>query len=140
MGRAIGRVLFPLRETVISLGRPSPAASSNLPAASRACARDGRCGPHLAAYLVLLRLGVTVPPRLRSGRWALTPPFHPYPVLAHKAVCFLWPCPSPLGAQALPGSLPCGARTFLGHVAAPATITPGPTARWAGWARRARRA
>src|SRR5580765_6473572 len=29
------------------------------------------------------------------------------------AVCFLWPYPSPRGAQALPGSLPCGARTFL---------------------------
>ena len=29
------------------------------------------------------------------------------------AVCFLWPCPSPCGAQALPGSLPYGARTFL---------------------------
>jgi hypothetical protein len=29
------------------------------------------------------------------------------------AVCFLWPFPSPCGAQALPGSLPCGARTFL---------------------------
>src|SRR5574338_288923 len=124
MGQAVSRVLFPLREMVISLGRPSPDASSNLPAAALACARAGRCGPHLAAYLVLLRLGVTVPPCLRSGRWALTPPFHPYHVLAHMAVCFLWPCPSPCGAQALPGSLPCGARTFLEHVSAPATIAP----------------
>ena len=38
-----------------------------------------------------------------------------------RAVCFLWPCPSPFGAQALPGSLPYGARTFLGHLAVPAT-------------------
>ena len=28
---------------------------------------------------VLHRMGFFVPPRLRSGRWALTPPFHPYP-------------------------------------------------------------
>ncbi len=33
---------------------------------------------------------------------------------AQVAVYFLWPDPSPLGAQALPGSLPIGARTFLG--------------------------
>src|SRR5437773_12323275 len=31
-----------------------------------------------------------------------------------RAVCSLWPFPSPRGAQELPGSLPCGARTFLG--------------------------
>jgi hypothetical protein len=41
---------------------------------------------------------------------------------ALEAVCFLWPDPSPCGAQALPGSLPDGARTFLGLVAQPATI------------------
>src|SRR5690606_38474953 len=35
-----------------------------------------RCGSHLAAYLALLRLGVTVPPLLPGARWALTPPFH----------------------------------------------------------------
>ena len=42
---------------------------------------------------------------LLPHRFTLTP--------ASGAVCFLWPCPSPCGAQALPGSLPCGARTFL---------------------------
>jgi len=81
-------------------------------------ARWGRCGTHLAAYLALLRLGVAVPSLLPAPRWALTPPFHPClpSPLARPwpAVCSLWPCPSPLGAQALPGSLPCGARTFLG--------------------------
>src|SRR5689334_18672081 len=41
------------------------------------------------------------------------PAVSPLPAL-RQAVCFLWPCPSPRGAQALPGSLPCGARTFLG--------------------------
>src|SRR5438128_12365299 len=72
-----------------------------------------RPGPGLAAYLALLRLGVTVPRLLPGARWALTPPFHPYPWIT-RAVGSLWPFPSPRGAQELPGSLPCGARTFLG--------------------------
>jgi len=118
---------------VICLGRSSPTASSSLPAAHRC--RWGRCGPHLAAYLALLRLGVAVPSLLPATRWALTPPFHPYPpALARpRAVCFLLPCPSPCGAQALPGSLPCGARTFLGcrsirdHRACPARNIAGAT-------------
>ena len=62
---------------VIYLGHPSPGTSSGLPAAHRC--RCGRCGSHLAAYLALLRLGVAVPPPLPAVRWALTPPFHPYP-------------------------------------------------------------
>ena len=114
---------------IICLGWPSPATSSSLPAASLASTsklQDGRCGSHLAAYLALLRLGVTVPPLLPAARWALTPPFHPYlPTFTpRKAVYFLWPFPSPSGAQALPGSLPCGARTFLGCPAAPAINPP----------------
>src|SRR5205814_4117389 len=53
------------------------------------------------------------------------PTVSPLPLI-FRAVCFLWPVPSPCGAQALPGSLPSGARTFL---SAPcnrrtATITP----------------
>src|SRR5438067_6522812 len=40
--------------------------------------------------------------------------------LDKRAVCSLWPFPSPHGAQALPGSLPCGARTFLGTPLQPA--------------------
>src|SRR5512143_281720 len=63
---------------------------------------------------------------LPAVRWALTPPFHPYPSLALGAVSFLWPCPSPCGAQALPGSLPVGARTFLGTPKAPATTALDP--------------
>src|SRR3954463_8010153 len=84
--------------------------------------RLGRCGSHLAAYLALLRLGVTLPPLLPVVRWALTPPFHPYPDLGRTldpGGFFSVALPSPCGAQALPGSLPCGARTFLGHLAAP---------------------
>src|SRR4029077_10665643 len=36
-------------------------------------------GTSLAAYLALLRLGVTLPRPLPAARWALTPPFHPCP-------------------------------------------------------------
>src|SRR2546429_9284235 len=78
-----------------------------------------RPGQGLAAYLALLRPGVAVPRLLPGARWALTPPFHPYP-LEKRAVCFLWPYPSPCGAQALPGSLPYGARTFLNAPIQPA--------------------
>jgi len=62
----------------------------------------------LAAYLALLQLGFAVPSVLPRPRWALTPPFHPYP--SKEAVCFLWHFPSHLDfsgcAQALPGSVP----------------------------------
>ena len=36
-------------------------------------------GHSAVSYLALHRTGFTVPPRLLSERWALTPPFHPYP-------------------------------------------------------------
>ena len=62
-------------------------------------------------YLVLLRVGFTLPPALRSGRCALTAPFHPYHCVGHPldesigipaypltriamAVYFLWHWPS----------------------------------------------
>jgi hypothetical protein len=49
------------------------------------------------------------------GRWwSLTPPFHPYPLTSQEAVCFLWHCPAGHPGSALPTTLPCGARTFLG--------------------------
>jgi hypothetical protein len=35
-------------------------------------------GPHIPPYLVLLRVGFTLPPALQSERCALTAPFHPY--------------------------------------------------------------
>src|SRR3989454_9281885 len=43
----------------------------------------------------------------------------PYTTL-FRSVCFLWPFPSPYGAQVLPGSLPSGARTFLSMPLQPA--------------------
>ena len=80
----------------------------------------GRDGPSLAAYLALLRLGLAEPRMLPPVRWALTPPFHPYRAVSGEAVCFLLRYPSRKArarrAQALPGNLPYGARTFLGAV------------------------
>ena len=51
--------------------------------------------------LALLRAGFTLPPRLPSGRCALTAPFHPYPrkqvAMFQGAVCFLRHFPSSPG-------------------------------------------
>jgi len=67
--------------------------------------------------LALLPLGFALPLPLPVARWALTSPFHPCPIRRSSAVCFLWHCPSRTTviarAQALPGSAPKGARTFL---------------------------
>ena len=46
-----------------------------------------------------------------------------------SAVCSLWHFPSPLGARALPGTLPCGARTFLPYAAEAGTGDPHSHAR-----------
>jgi hypothetical protein len=48
----------------------------------------------IPAYLVLLRVGFTLPSTLQPKRCALTAPFHPYPAFANRAVCFLWHLPS----------------------------------------------
>jgi hypothetical protein len=117
---------------------------------------DGRRRPPLAAYPRLSGAGRTLPPIWPCSGWGL-PCHHCYQwcggLLPHRftltrisgepsirAVCFLWPCPSPCGAQALPGSLPCGARTFLGYLAAPATILSdqwmeysGEAGKWGCW-------
>ena len=55
----------------------------------------------------------------------------PRPAETGGAVCFLWPFPSPCGAQALPGSLPGGARTFLGPE--PATIALDQRLKYSGF-------
>ena len=40
-------------------------------------------GESFPPYLVLLRVGFTLPPALPPERCALTAPFHPYPGTAH---------------------------------------------------------
>jgi hypothetical protein len=112
-------------EMVICLGWSSPATSSSLPAASFVTLRFRR----------MVGVGHTSPPIWPCSDWGL--PCRPCcqergGLLPHRftltrrrprghcrAVYFLWPCPSPCGAQALPGSLPDGARTFLGGAHAP---------------------
>ena len=39
-------------------------------------------------------MGFAVPRCFRFERWSLTPPFHPYPILANRAVSSLWHFPS----------------------------------------------
>jgi AraC-like DNA-binding protein len=103
----------PGRSFLSEYGRPYPLAAYPR--------RLDRGGPPLAAYLALLRLGFAMPLPLPAARWALTPPFHPYliPPLARQAIGGLLSVALSVTralrtrAQALPGSLPSGARTFL---------------------------
>ena len=78
------------------------------------------------SYWLLLQVGFTVPPESPRTRCALTAPFHPYPPLAGRAVCFLWHFPSSHLDWPLASTLPCGARTFLPPpVPAVAGVHPG---------------
>jgi len=92
--RAISRILSPelsFRLTIISLTRPgfprSPdvrpvqaADATNTRKLSRDRERPrNRTGGPASCY-VLHHMGFFVPRPLRAGRWALTPPFHPYPI------------------------------------------------------------
>src|SRR5204863_4745496 len=74
--------------------------------------RVQRSGPLLLPYLVLLRVGFSLPAELLQPRCALTAPFHPYPknrpalaeLLQLKAAClkavyFLWHFPSDLAIR-----------------------------------------
>ena len=68
-------------------------------------------------YLVLLRVGFTVPPTLQPGRCALTAPFHPY-LRPFRRRRYLLCGTSRLQAlkpesRTLSGTLSCGVRTFL---------------------------
>jgi hypothetical protein len=111
--RPVSRVLS---WAAIHLGYTSPCTSSDLPGSP--------CGPHAAdrirllPYLVLLRVGFTLPPVLPPARCALTAPFHPYPPLASSAGrylfcgtfrrltpprCYLAPCPVEPGLSSLAG-------------------------------------
>ena len=88
-------------------------ASSNLPGPRRggASATPKRsAGP----YSVLLQAGLAVPPSLRSGRWALTPPFHPCRTGVRR-FDFCGAVPEPANRPAGISPAPClhGARTFL---------------------------
>ena len=72
--------------------------------AHRASTRSGLL--ELPPYLVLLRVGFTLPASLLPRRCALTAPFHPYPSLADGAVYFLWHFPSNAPTHTGMGALP----------------------------------
>ncbi len=105
--RPVSRVLS---RTVIPLGRSSPNASSNLP--------EPNAG-HVNGFLFgLAPDGVYHATTCCQARGALLP--HPFTLAvgtesigAAWAVYSLLHFPSARAAQALPGILPCGARTFL---------------------------
>jgi len=66
---------------IIPLGPGSLQDSSSLPEGQSAAlfrAQHMRAGPALPSYLALLHAGFAVPRVSPLGRWALTPPFHPY--------------------------------------------------------------
>jgi hypothetical protein len=113
---------------IICLGWPSPATSSSLPAATltslEASGLSVRVTPR--RLFGLAPTGGYRATAVTNGAVGSYPTVSPLPFEALRllgAVCFLWPLSSPFGAQALPGSLPSGARTFLGYPAAPAIIT-----------------
>ena len=78
--RPVSRILYPLRAVIIPLAPPLLAGSSDLPESPLPRGGWGwRAGPALLSYLVLLRVGFTLPSRSPGTRCALTAPFHPYP-------------------------------------------------------------
>ena len=99
--------------TVISLGARSPAPSSSLPAARRfrVVVETGRLSPPIRPCS---NRGLPCRSRCRQ-RGGLLP--HRFTLACAldgpSAVCSLWHFPSPRDARALPGTLPCGVRTFL---------------------------
>ena len=107
--RSISRVLS---WTIIHLRQVSPPACSDLPEST---AGRSRWIPIWSCS----GWGLPSPRLLPAARCALTAPFHPYPAAQGKpartvgAVSFLLHFPWAHAPQVLPGTLPCGARTFL---------------------------
>ena len=121
--RAVRRVLSPGRprggrETAIHLGPALPPASCGLPADSGGQPSNVRAGPPFeAAPLDLAPGGVYLAARVTPGAGGLL--HHRFTLTgdrASPAVCFLWHCPAGHPGWALPTTLPCGARTFLGRI------------------------
>ena len=144
----VSRVLFPrlLAGATISLGRRLLAGSSDLPARDDGPGRPVAPLPARPRLFGLAANGVyRAAADYSATRCALTAPFHPYwrevdsqqlivdrnaylhlstPQLSTinfpQAVYFLWHFPSDRSALALPGVVPCAARTFLVHAVADA--------------------
>ena len=69
-------------------------AQATYPEVKRAEPARAQANLRLPPYLVLLRVGFALPAASLRQRCALTAPFHPYPGVATRAVCFLWHFPS----------------------------------------------
>ena len=67
---------------------------------------------HMLPYLVLLQVGFTMPRRVTTRAVRSYRTISPLPSRG-QAVYFLWHFPWARALQALPGTLPAGARTFL---------------------------
>src|SRR3569832_918225 len=72
-------------------------------------------------YSVLLQAVLAVPSLSPGTRWALTPPFHPYPPSPRRwrAVCFLWRYPWGHPRRALPAALSPWSPDFPRRASAP---------------------
>ncbi len=74
------RITTPLQQPTRRFRSTACAAQSSSPGRTGPVRVRGRRGAlRIPAYLVLLRVGFTMPRLLPAARWALTPPFHPYP-------------------------------------------------------------
>ena len=106
-----------LSRTAIHLGRPSPNASSNLPESGAGHANGFLFG---LAPGGVYTAGPVTRDAVRSYRT-----ISPLPAV-RQAVYFLLHWPSAHAAQVLPGTSPCGARTFLDIPMDTATVWPTP--------------
>jgi len=101
LGRAVSRILSDPQKRA----RESFVSAADTRDLLRSAEREA--GRLSVPYLALHPMGFSVPPRLLLGRWALTPPFHPYPAgKSGVAVCSLWHCPSRRLAATSPARAP----------------------------------
>jgi len=77
------------------------------PLQDSSCSLPGGIGrANLPPYLALLRTGFTMPSSSRKKRWALTPPFHPYPTTRVRRYIFCGTFPRLAPAGCYPVSCP----------------------------------
>lgn len=114
---------WPISRVLCGGEAPRDDHSSWTPVAGRLALPTRTAGPETSLetraprhpYSVLLPVGFTMPDPLPGPRWALTPPFHPYPYRPKPtrrfAFCGTFPGVTPAGRY----PAPCfrGARTFL---------------------------
>ena len=112
VGLTISRILSRMIIYLTPLARRA----RSIRAADATITREKRAGGPTPCF-VLHRMGFFVPRRLRAGRWALTPPFHPYPGLRRGGLFSVTLSVIRDFHRGRPhflcGMLPCGVRTFL---------------------------